>query len=76
MAYTQQDLENIRELIAAGEGEVQVDGKAVKYRNLDDLERIERRIERALAAQSAPAKKRRSSFLGQHIRTQLNRGLD
>lgn len=50
MAYTQTDLDNIRELIAAGEGETFINGKKVVYRSLSELERIEHKIERALAA--------------------------
>jgi hypothetical protein len=76
MAYTNQDLINIRELITAGEGKAQVDGKLIEYRDLDDLIRIEKLIIKSLASQATPAKKRRSSFLGAHMRTQLNRGLD
>jgi hypothetical protein len=59
MAYTQTDLDNIRELIAAGEGETFIDGKKVVYRSLDELERIESRILRALAETATPNRRPR-----------------
>lgn len=49
-AYTQEDLANVRETIAAGELETFIGGKKVVYRSLDELERIEEKIVRSLAA--------------------------
>lgn len=50
MAYTQDDLDNVRETIAAGELETFIGGKKVVYRSLDELLRIESIIERSVAA--------------------------
>ena len=37
MAYTQTDLDNIDAAIASGELRVQVDGRDITYRSIDDL---------------------------------------
>lgn len=50
MAYTQEDLDNVRETIAAGELETYIGGKRVVYRSLTELERIEAKIVKALSA--------------------------
>jgi len=50
MAYTQTDLDAINSLIAAGEGEVFINGKKVVYRSLDELLKIRSLIERDLLA--------------------------
>jgi hypothetical protein len=51
MAYTQEDLDNVRETIAAGELETFISGKRVVYRSLAELERIEAKIETAMATE-------------------------
>ncbi|WP_027853843.1 phage head-tail joining protein [Marinobacterium litorale] len=51
MAFTQDDLDSIREAIASGEKSVTyADGKSVTYRSMAELHAAEARIEKALAA--------------------------
>lgn len=56
MAYTQTDLDNLDALIAAGEGEVLINGKKVVYRSLAELMKIREFISRDLATTNGPTK--------------------
>lgn len=60
MAYSQSDLEAIREAIANGTRSVSIGSppKTVVFRDLKDLLEIERRIVEDLAAQSGTAPRR------------------
>jgi hypothetical protein len=51
--YTDEDLANIRQLIAGGITQAMIAGEMVQYRSLPDLLKIERRILADLAS-SAP----------------------
>lgn len=53
MAYTQTDLDNIRAAIASGNLTVKINDRLVTYRSLDDLFRIEDKIEGELNTSSA-----------------------
>ena len=48
MAYTQADLDAVRSAIARGERSVQIEGKRVEYRDVDQLMAAERFITAAL----------------------------
>ena len=48
MAFTQAQLEALREAYAAGATRVSIDGRTVEYRSLDELSRAIARIEREL----------------------------
>lgn len=69
MAYTQEDLDNVRETIAAGELETVISGKRVVYRSLAELERIEAKIERSLASSTETRRPARG------YRMNVNKGL-
>lgn len=51
MAYTQADLDAVREAIAKGERAVQFADRSVTYRSMDELLRAEERIVGALATE-------------------------
>lgn len=48
MAYTQDDLENVRRAIATGEKSVMVNGRRVEFRDMSELFQAEARIQAAL----------------------------
>ena len=48
MAFTQVQLDALREAYAAGTTRVTIDGRTVEYRSLDELSRAIARIEREL----------------------------
>ena len=54
MAFTQTDLNAVDAAIASGEMTVEVDGRRVTYRSIDELERAKKIIQEALG-QAAPA---------------------
>lgn len=53
MAYTQTNLDAIREAIATGATTVSFEGRSVTYRNLDEMRRVEAIISESLAGASA-----------------------
>lgn len=63
MAFTQTDLDNINAAIATGELSVEVNGRKVVYRSMDDLLKARTVIESDLSiAASAFSGPRRGSF--------------
>ncbi|MDH1429105.1 hypothetical protein N5J23_04795 [Comamonas aquatica] len=48
MAYTQSDLDNVRQAIATGEKSVMVNGRRVEYRDMSELLQAEAHIEAEL----------------------------
>ena len=64
MPYTQADLDNIDAAIAGSELEVQIDGKSIKYRSMDDLMKARAHIDSQLtqAALGASGGRRTSAF--------------
>jgi hypothetical protein len=70
MAFTQRDIDELDEAIAAGEKTVKVNGREVEYRSIDEMLKARRHI----AGLVARGKGRRKSPLS-GIRTVLDRGL-
>lgn len=70
MAFTQRDIDELDEAIAAGEKTVKVNGREVEYRSIDEMLKARRHI----ASLVARGKGRRKSPLS-GIRTVLDRGL-
>lgn len=70
MAFTQTDLDNINAAIATGELTVEVNGRRVTYRSVDDLLKARSAIQSDLAAASA-GNRPRSSY---HFRFTTARG--
>ena len=62
MAFTTTDLDNVNSAIATGELKVEVNGRAVIYRSIDDLIKARTIIASDLAASSAGVGTRRGSF--------------
>lgn len=63
MSFTPTDLQNINAAIATGELSVEVNGRKVVYRNMDDLIKARNLMQADMAASSAPASvPRRGSF--------------
>ncbi len=63
MAFTQTDLDNIDAAVATGELSVELDGRKVVYRSMDDLIKARTLIQSGLAAAAAgSASPRRGSF--------------
>jgi len=62
MAHTQTDLDNIKTAIASGELSVEVNGRKVVYRSIDDLRKARDDIAAELAAPSTSASTRRGTF--------------
>jgi len=63
MAFTTTDLNNIDQAIATGELMVEVDGRKVVYRSMDDLKKARALIvEQIAAAQRTAAGTQRSSY--------------
>jgi hypothetical protein len=60
MAFTQTDLDNINTAIATGELTVEVNGRRVTYRSVDDLLKARTAIQSDLAATSAGGRPRAS----------------
>lgn len=55
MAFTQTDLDNINAAVATGELSVEVNGRKVVYRNMDDLIKARNIIQAELAGAAAGA---------------------
>lgn len=70
MALTQSDIDNIDEAIAAGEKTVEVNGRKVEYRSIDEMLKIRRHITKVIAQQRGIKKRPLSS-----IHTVVDRGL-
>lgn len=62
MSFTSADLAAVDAAIATGELTVEVNGRRVTYRSMDDLERARTLIKGDLAAQSPNAGTRRGSY--------------
>ena len=62
MAYTQTDLDNIDSAIASGELRVQVDGREIIYRSVDDLIKARRFAATQMTAASATPSRRAYRF--------------
>jgi len=62
MAHTQTDLDNIKSALASGEQSVEVDGRKVVYRSVDDLIKARDQIAAELAANSSAQSVRRGTF--------------
>jgi hypothetical protein len=62
MAFTAADLSNIESAIATGELTVEVDGKRVTYRSMDDLLKARSTIQAALQAAGAASSSPRISY--------------
>lgn len=62
MSFTNADLTAVDTAIATGELTVEVNGRRVTYRSMDDLERARTLIKGELAAQSPNASTRRGSY--------------
>lgn len=63
MAFTQNDLDNINTAIATGELSVEVNGRKVVYRNMDDLMKARSVISAELvSAVNAESSVRRGSY--------------
>lgn len=63
MSFTSTDLQNINAAIATGELSVEVNGRKVVYRSVDDLKKARQLIQDDLASAAAPAATvRRGSF--------------
>jgi hypothetical protein len=65
MAFTQSDLDNINAAVGTGELSVEVNGRKVVYRSIDDLVKARNLIANDLAATAASAagsSTRRGSF--------------
>ncbi len=48
MAYTQADLDALQAAMAKGARRVKMNGEEVEFRSIDEMERTERRIKKAL----------------------------
>ncbi|UWQ77615.1 hypothetical protein K3725_09795 [Leisingera sp. S132] len=48
MAYTQADLDRLQSAMVKGASEVEMNGEKVKFRSLDEMLRLERKIKTAL----------------------------
>lgn len=70
MAFTQADIDNLDEAIAAGEKVVKVNGREVEYRSIDDMLKARRHIMNVIAKSAG---RRKSPLSG--VRTVLDRGL-
>lgn len=62
MAFTQTDLDNINAAVGTGELSVEVNGRKVVYRSIDDLVKARNLIANDLAAVSTTGTVRRGSF--------------
>ncbi len=63
MSFTPTDLQNINAAIATGELSVEVNGRKVVYRNMDDLIKARNLMQADMAAEgAAAAAPRRGSF--------------
>ncbi len=70
MAFTQSDIDNLDEAIAAGEKTVKVNGREVEYRSIEEMLKVRRFILAELARKSG---RRKHPFRG--VTTVLDRGL-
>ncbi|WP_430929754.1 phage head-tail joining protein [Pseudoalteromonas rubra] len=70
MAFTQNDIDALDSAIAGGELTVKIDGREITYRNISDLTKAKRHIQREIA-RSSGARSRAFSA----IRTTIDRGL-
>lgn len=57
MAYTQNDLSNLQSSMAKGVEEAQIGNEKVRFRSLDDMLTLERKIKRELNMSSKPARR-------------------
>ena len=62
MAHTQADLDAIKAAIASGEQSVEVGGRKVVYRSVDELRKARGDIAAELAGTASPSSVRRGSF--------------
>lgn len=62
MAFTTTDLSNIEAAIATGELTVEVDGRRVTYRSMDDLLKARSAIQAALVAAGATSSSTRITY--------------
>ena len=62
MAFSTADLTNIETAIATGELLVEIDGRRVTYRSIDDLRKARNIISAALQTSGATAKATRTSY--------------
>lgn len=62
MAHTTADLDAIKAAIASGEQSVEVDGRKVVYRSVDDLRKARDDIAAELAIETAASAVRRGSY--------------
>jgi len=63
MAFTQSDLDAVNSAVASGELKIEMQGRLVIYRNMDDLLKARAIIVSELAAsQAAPTAVRRGSY--------------
>jgi hypothetical protein len=62
MAFTQTDLNAVDAAIASGEMTVEVDGRRVTYRSIEELERAKKIIQEALAPATSKGGVRRGSY--------------
>ena len=62
MAFTQSDLDNVNSAIATGELKVELNGRMVMYRSIDELLKARTIITSDLAANSAGVGTRRGNF--------------
>lgn len=57
MAYTQDDLTKLQKAISKGAAEVQLDGERVRFRSLDEMLRLERKIQAELGVSERPTRR-------------------
>ena len=62
MAHTQADLDAVKAAIASGEQSVEVAGRKVVYRTIDDLRKARDDIAAELAAEATTSSVRRGSY--------------
>ena len=62
MAYTTTDLDNIDAAIASGELRVQIDGRDITYRSIDDLIKARSFVATQMTAASASTSRRAYKF--------------
>lgn len=62
MAYTQTDLDNVKAALASGEQSVEVAGRKVVYRSVDELRKARDDIQGELTAAAASSGTRRGSY--------------
>ena len=63
MAYTQTDLDNVKTAIASGEQSVEVGGRKVVYRSVEELRKARDDIAAELNADASSSTTRRGSYI-------------